>query len=1144
MQLIVLGNHRSGTSVVSRLINMMGAYIAPENLIMPPKSDNQKGFWERIDVVNLNDEILAASNASWEMPERFDLGKISSEAQSSLALKIKDILSSLNDHQPWVVKDPRLSLTLPLWRPQLKNPVIVYVYRNPVQVSQSLHKRNNFPIHFGLALWEAYTVAALNNSHGLPRVLINYELLMSDPVSLVSNLYERLKNLKVEGLILPQDTEIMSFIDSALFHEKASNALYQTYLNLNQERLVRDFEKGIIPEQEELFSISLGTNELLAKYRDFEDRIEELGNELTDLKNDKTSLQLLHSELFALKESNKTSLEELRDQLFSLEREKDKVIDEPQKDIAAQEKEIYRNLTVLERTKEESEAREIQLNSANQLIETLKAELDASNHKKQALLHEINAREEYMKSLRHWLFGLDEALTNTFQSWRWKVGHSLIYLIERILLRGKVILAKDQAMSIIEDFKSYNPDFSAADLATLASYRQPIGPKKTLTREEFTEIKLSELEDFFSSNQVIKFPESDTPKISILLVLFNRAELTLACLKSIVEKAGIDIEVIVIDNDSTDQTPKLLDRIKGAKIVHNKENVNFLKACNQGAKLAQSEYLLLLNNDAQLLKGSLKAALETFETSDDIGAVGGKILLLNGTLQEAGSIIWQDGSCLGYGRGESPFAPEYMFRRNVDYCSGAFLLTKTKLFHELNGFDEAFLPAYYEETDYCMRLTEKGYRIVYEPNAMVVHFEFASSEKSEKAIELQKKHKSIFEKIHHKQLKQHFKADIGNILKARYSAARETKTLLYIDDRVPHNSFGSGFPRSNFMLNTLVTLGYQVTFLPLNFPAEDQWDTAYSDISPEIEIMLGYGRSRFEEFLKKREGYFEYIFISRPHNMEFFNHIIDDNPDLLLGTKLIYDAEAIFSFREKTIKELEGRPLSENKLQLMIEKELKHSRNADVIISVSQQECEIFKKYGHANAYVLGHALTVHPTMKKFAQRKNILFVGNLDEDKSPNVDSLEWFVHEIFPSIQRKIEGVELHVVGSNNSRKVKALASDSVKLFGRVENIESFYENSRIFIAPTRFSAGIPLKILEAAAYGLPVVATDLLIKQLGWDEREDILGAAVGDAESFAKMCVTLYSEENIWGKIRKNSTVKVGTECSNDFNLEVIRSALLK
>src|SRR5207244_8292943 len=134
-----------------------------------------------------------------------------------------------------------------------------------------------------------------------------------------------------------------------------------------------------------------------------------------------------------------------------------------------------------------------------------------------------------------------------------------------------------------------------------------------------------------------------------------------------------------------------------------------------------------------------QSTLRVIRSAPDIGAVGGRQVFLDGTLQEAGSIVWRDGSCLGYGRGDDPFAPMYMFRRDVDYCSAAFLLTPRRVWEKLGGFDEAFQPAYYEDSDYCARLWERGLRVVYEPRAMILHYEFGSSNMPN-AIDLQITH--------------------------------------------------------------------------------------------------------------------------------------------------------------------------------------------------------------------------------------------------------------------------------------------------------------------------------------------------------------------------------------------------------------------
>jgi GT2 family glycosyltransferase len=284
------------------------------------------------------------------------------------------------------------------------------------------------------------------------------------------------------------------------------------------------------------------------------------------------------------------------------------------------------------------------------------------------------------------------------------------------------------------------------------------------------------LESFLNTNSQIELPYTETPEISIILVLYNKAELTLSCVYSILRSQVNSYEVVIVDNNSTDKTRLLLSRIKGAKIIQNTENLHFLLACNQASRVASGRYLLFLNNDTQVLADSINSSLRTIKFSEDIGAVGGKIILPNGTLQEAGNIIWQDGSCSTYGRRDEPFAPEYMFMRDVDYCSGAFLLTNRELFMDMGGFDEDYKPAYYEETDYCVRLWKTGKRVVYDPNVVLIHMEFGSAVSAKDPMILQTKNRRIFVEKHKDWLASQYPASESNILKA--SSKQGTKNFL------------------------------------------------------------------------------------------------------------------------------------------------------------------------------------------------------------------------------------------------------------------------------------------------------------------------------------------------------------------------------
>lgn len=648
-------------------------------------------------------------------------------------------------------------------------------------------------------------------------------------------------------------------------------------------------------------------------------------------------------------------------------------------------------------------------------------------------------------------------------------------------------------------------------------------------KSAFDRLAAVELAAFLADKQKLELPQSCSPKVSIILVLFNRASLTLACLRSIKACAEQPLEVVIVDNASTDDTGYLLGRLEGARVLRNASNVGFLHACNQAAQVALGDMLLFLNNDAQLLPGSLSSALRTLESSLSVGAVGGKIILLDGALQEAGSIVWKDGTCYGYGRGAFPFAPMYMFQRDVDYCSGAFLLTKRQVFNELGGFDATFAPAYYEETDYCFRLRQRGLITVYDPNAVILHYEFGSALSPHDGIAQQAVNRNVFVARHVDALSQQYDACQENILRAR-QAKHDVLRVLYLEDRVPHRGLGRGYPRSNHIISLLIELGLFVTLYPMLFPIED-WPQVYSDIPHEVEVMVGYGAQELESFLQERQGYYDILFVSRPHNMEVIQEIRKRRPDLLEGSKIIYDAEALFAAREALRREVEGHPLAEKEKQKLIHIELELASYADTVIAVSEAERRYFVNQSAERTCVLGHSLAPSPTPNNFSARRNILFVGAISDDLSPNADSLLWFVRETLPRIRERLnEDIILLIAGLNASKKVAALQDYGVKMLGYVEDLFPLYNASRIFIAPTRFAGGVPYKAHEAAARGLPMVVSSLIASQLGWNDGIDLLAAQTDDPAVFAEKCERLYTDSALWAGLRENALRRMETECS--------------
>lgn len=178
-QIVVIGMHRSGTSLVARLINAMGAYAGEEHDFPPPDVFNPTGYWERRDVWALDEEILGALDATWSEPTRVDLSKLSNRRE--FVDRARAIARNLDAHGTWMIKDPRLGILFPIWREALDDPTCVIVWRDPAAVARSLSKRDGLPLAVGLALWEEYTRASLSSTIGLNRVLLSYDEVIADP---------------------------------------------------------------------------------------------------------------------------------------------------------------------------------------------------------------------------------------------------------------------------------------------------------------------------------------------------------------------------------------------------------------------------------------------------------------------------------------------------------------------------------------------------------------------------------------------------------------------------------------------------------------------------------------------------------------------------------------------------------------------------------------------------------------------------------------------------------------------------------------------------------------------------------------------------------------------------------------------------
>lgn len=632
------------------------------------------------------------------------------------------------------------------------------------------------------------------------------------------------------------------------------------------------------------------------------------------------------------------------------------------------------------------------------------------------------------------------------------------------------------------------------------------------------------------------------PVVSVIVVLFNQAGLSRLCLQSLADSRGVSFETLIVDNASSDRMPQLLARVDGATVLRQDSNLGFLRAVNLAAARARGRHLVMLNNDAMVEPDTLRHAVARLNVDPGAGAVGGPILLWDGRLQEAGSIIWRDGSCLGYGRGDDPSRPEYAFVRDVDYCSGAFLMVRRALFEALGGLDTAYVPAYYEESDLCARLWEQGHRIVYDPRVRIRHFEFASEVASGWAIELQQKHRALFVSRHGDFLARRPEPSPRAVVAARARLAPGRQHVLVIDDRVPLPWLGQGYPRAARMVSVLAAAGHAVTHYPLQFPGES-WDDVRRALPETVEVMLEHGRPGLEPFLQARRGLYQSVIVSRPHNMQALQRLLLQQPDLLDGARVIYDAEAMFTLRDQARAALDGHPWPEPEASRRIAEEVALAQGASAVLTVSEQEAAHYRRAGRqaglGDVQVLGHEVEVVHGTPGFEARADFLFVGAMTADDTPNSDSLRWFVGAVWPRLVALLgPDVSLHLVGVCDAPSVRALAGPRVRVHGRVEDLAGALDRARVFIVPTRYAAGIPHKAHEAASRGLPMVVSTLIAGQLGW---QDIV-ATGHDAESFAQHAARLYRDAAAWQQQRQALLAAVARDCSPQAFRQTLLQAL--
>lgn len=605
----------------------------------------------------------------------------------------------------------------------------------------------------------------------------------------------------------------------------------------------------------------------------------------------------------------------------------------------------------------------------------------------------------------------------------------------------------------------------------------------------------------------INLPFHQHPKVTVLIPVYGKVEYTLACLKSISENPPkASFEVVVLDDLSPDGSVNLLKHVKNLRVVVNPENLGFLRSCNNGATRAKGEYLFFLNNDTVVTPGWLDELLETFTVFPGCGLAGSKLVYPDGFLQEAGGIIWRDGSAWNYGNQQDPDLPVFNYAREVDYVSGASIMVPKDLFDALGGFDLRYIPAYCEDSDLALKIRDCGLRVIYQPMSVVVHFEGVSSgtdtAQGIKAYQVSNS-KKLFENWQ-EFLRSHrpngVMADAEKDRRARYRVL-----ILEHCNPTPDQDAGS-VSVFNIML-LMREMDFQITFI-----AEDNYlyDPKYTTMLQRVGVEVLYGpyTNSVENHLKEMGARYDLIFLFRPKVVE---RNIDAIKRYAPQAKTLFYTHDIHHIRMERQAQLLQSTVKQVEAEKMKEKEFAAIREVDSTIVVSTTELEILQpQLPDQNLELLPLLLNIPGTNAGYEQRNGIVFVGGYQH--TPNVDAVQYFVNEIMPHVRNYLPDVKFHIVGSKPPESILDLASDDVVVEGFVEDLTPFLDSMRVAVAPLRYGAGVKGKVGTALAAGLPLVATPIAAEGMGIVADDHALIA--NSPESFAKHVAKLYQDADLW------------------------------
>ncbi len=1134
---LILGMHRSGTSLLTQILSQSGLDVGRS--LMPPSFDNPRGFWENSRIVAAHDKFLNHFKRDWTTAALIDdeafSSKMATQTVETLARILQDdFLSSA----PSLIKDPRLCVLYPLWprvAKKLGRPLHgLRIIRSPSYVTSSIKRRNTLESDRAKFIAMSYLASLDAKTKDIAAPTIIYEsLIKRSGLDVLSQL-----NSVLPYLDLDRRPAICQAVDRLIFRGNASDvefpALHKIYL-----KSVKSTQFTLEAEAFEQVT------QTCAKAVDLHAGMNMWQDEASLLPDDSTQVSVSRLRLEALTEHERQSRKTIHSLLRKIAYRDRKVgaleggvieRDETLAEMYSQVEKHNERLGALEggiverdlqikklnrnvKTRQNKITKLVdQINSQSQIYERLRSELKETQQREQTVYANYLGLEQQKKELdTSYEFEVERArrvenqLSHQINSFRARPlrGASKIVILKVFkLIRYLLPLSGPRKLALSRHFTGIAQRLNPPAIA-------PITPPITLHGAGATG---NTLESFA---RTVSFKTEPAPVISIIVPVYNEIEQTIACLRSIAQQSvSVPYEVIIADDSSPDPDHKYLADIDGARYFRNPENLGFLMNCNTNAAHAKGKYIVFLNNDTLVGAGWLDALYQTYFDHKDVGIVGSKLVFPSGDLQEAGGIIWEDASGWNWGRGENANHPRYNYVRDVDYVSGASFMIRTDIFKDIGLFYTGLEKAYYEDTDCCFRVREKGFRVMYQPLSSVMHIEGLSS--GTDVTTGAKKYQAVNQKIFYDNWRHVLQDHLPNGQTPEVASDRTVRGhVLYIDSVTPEPDKDSGSVDALNAMQIVSNLGYRVHFVPgTNFAHMGAPTKALQALG--IETIYHPYYANLGQFLKERGDSFDFVILSRAEiNDLFLKQVQKACP----RAKIIYNTVDLHFLRQMREAELSKNENAKAAAKTMRNKEIGFMRRADATIVLSAHERDILSKQK-----TLADKIWTIPLIRKETKRlvsyettQNIVFIGGYGHP--PNIDAVDWLMSDIWPGINQALPGVKLLLCGSHMPERFQNYASDDVVIKGYIPDLEALLSHTRLTIAPLRYGAGLKGKVASSIGGGVPCVGTSIAFEGMA-EKNLDAVRHLAETPEDFAHVVASLYNDESAW-----TATSKAGVEYHN-------------